>query len=368
MMMKYVNLWVIPYLIIIAGCFSAPPKNRSNAPVESLQERTVSNCNVSQVASEETQSIIWKAVWDRDEDEVIALNDGRDNYTFSNAVSVDGKDIKVLLADRHLSLLLDFPNQSSSNSGFVTDLGFNALYVKNSDEGHIIQADLHVVRREDFRKVYDSDKGTLSDFPVTQIEACYALTTQKVENTVISVEPQGNGWKDLDQIESLFTGRKVYQTISSSAWKASDESDTLTAQTAMHVELVDVLPDNRIPVNIAFKQSNLEFNNSTSSVRPSITGLRIPRIITGVEIPLLWDSLDNEIFNLGLEKKTLNPFELVFGFSGGTNDEQMDFTISIQINELSNQTPTEDADGDQAQSATQAETPQSVSLPADALE
>ncbi len=364
--MKCVNLWVIAYCTLVVGCSSSTTEDRPNALAETLQSNTVSNCHISRVVSEETQAIIWKAIWNEDRKEVIALDNDRDRdrYTFSEAMSVNDKDIKVLLSDRSLLSL------RRSYRVVGNDISFKVLYIKpsNSDEENMIQAELHVVKIEDLKKVHNEGEEILSDLPVSEAEACYTLLAQKVENTVVSVESIGEeGWKDPDKIKSLFDNREIYQTVSSSAWKSSDQSETLNAQTAMNVELIDIITDGRDPISIAFTQSNSEFNDPTSSVRPSIIGLEIP--ITGSGIPiignLMRDNLDDEIFNLDIKKKTLNPFELIFDFSGGRANNQVDFTVSVQTTEFlsqpedSNQATSQEIETQSIpQSNVQAETPQ----------
>ena len=365
--MKYINLWIITYFILVVGCASpTPPKDKPNALAETLQDKVSDNCDISQAASEETQGLIWKAIWNEDRNEVIALDNNRGSYTFSEAMSVNDKDIKVLLSDRSLLSLhrsyrsadIGVPASSTSN-----DISFKVLYIKpsNSDEENMIQTELRIVKIEDLKKVHNEGEEILSDFPTSETEACYTLIAQKVENTVVSVESIGEGWKDPDEIKDLFNNRETYRTVASSAWKAPNESDTLNTETAMSVELVDITTDNRNPISIAFKQTDSEFNSPTSSVRPSIRGLRIPT--TGSRIPvvgdLIRDRLDDEIFNLEIKKKILNPFELLFDFSGGRNNNQIDFTVSIQTtpqSEDSNQIASQKV---KTQPITQREAPQS---------
>ena len=45
-----------------------------------------------------------------------------------------------------------------------------------------------------------------------------------------------------------------------------------------------------------------------------------------------WNEFSDEIFNTRIKRKTLNLFEIIFGFSGGHGNEQMDFTVSVTQN------------------------------------
>ena len=215
------------------------------------------------------------------------------------------------------------------------------LYVKFLDDS-TMQVELHTIDKTNFEEVHKlasnrDNNDTLADYPITEMQGCYDVVAKKIENTSISVGSQGEGWRDAIQIERLFQNRDTYLTLSYGIYKStplsSTEDNTNSSEllrieeTSFYIELVDITGEGRPNIEVIFKEDDVEFNDS-KSLRPSIEGLGF-FLLPSISIDILWNDFSDELFNNHVSQKTLNPFEFVFGFSGGHGSEQMDFTVSI---------------------------------------
>ena len=350
--MKYVKIFLCFILFFETGCSSPSSQYQSDKKTSALPLRNINQtCDVSQTASEETQSIIWQALWNEDGSQIIGLKNDFNTYNFFKVLSVEGKDFDIVVPRKYLYFSHDMYDRSINSS-------LPLLYVKFLDDS-TIRAELHIINKTNFREIHAlasdrNNNNTLADYPITEMEGCYDLSARKVENTLVSVTSEGNGWRDDPaQMEQLFQDRDIYLTLSYGIYKSnslsstedkanSSEVDEVTEnpsellrieETSFYIELIDSTDDDRPNIHVAFKQNDVEFNDSDSLVRPSIGGLGFfhlsMEIVDIINFPGIWNDFSDEIFNNHISQKILNPFEIVFGFSGGHGSEQMDFTVSI---------------------------------------
>ena len=326
--------------ILVIGCAS-PERIEISDP--KILQRQLEQCIVDTPASADTQNNLWKPIWNEDQNAIEALANGtglRSLFTLNNAVSVENKDFQILISN--LDMIRIRQAQGDPNRQYLGDRDyFELLFLKNVDGTNpSFQIEIHQIdNQEDLLRVYEearSETKTLkeADFPTTKKEACYTIITDKIEPIAVTMnlEKEGEDWQDPEQIRNVFQNRRLLLTTTYGAWKATDQGD-LNVETAMYLELVDTTTENRDPVTLSFKQPNDQFNDPQSELAISeITGLNIPYF--DVSFPMIGrvspnNDLGNEIINAHIKRKTLNPFEVVFGFSGESNNGKAHFTFNI---------------------------------------
>ena len=332
--MKYIKVFVCFILFFETGCSSPSSQSPSDKKTSALPSRNVNRtCDVSQAASDETQSIIWQAIWDED-GQIIGLKNDFDAYYFSRALSVEGKDFDIVASRAYLRFPHDRYDRYFNNP-------IPILYVKFLDDS-TMQVELHTIDKTNFEEVHKlaskrNNSETLADYPTTKGEGCYDVIVRKMENTSIPVDSQGEGWRKATQIEDLFQDRDLYLTLSYGIYKSNASSSTEEdpsellhiEETSFYMEFIDSTDEGLPNIEVIFKGDDVELNDF-DSVRPSIKGLGSFNFsVDLVSFRGVWNDFSDEIFNNRISQVTLNPFEFVFGFSGGQGSEQMDFTISI---------------------------------------
>lgn len=349
--MKKINGLMILTLLSTVGC--STQTGTSPTELQALSKQ----CELDIPASQETQEIVWEAVWNRDQSQVIAFKKGEragERYTLANSVSVEYKEFQVLISDFDRDSLEMISNarqtfRPNTNNGSSTTSNarpyryFEVLFVENifPQESVYLIEQHRISNQQDMLNIYKAmkNKETLTQLPESQKEACFNVTAEAFEDIAINVTHEGgSGWQNPQHIQDVFQNRQVYLTTTYGAWRPS-EDESKRAETGLHIHMADDSNESRDPVTIAFKQLNREFNRPNAEVRYNITGLQIPRqlpVIGAVpdDLPnfISKNDLSDDVFNLLVQRKVLNPFEVIFDLSGGTGQEQMDFTVEITTN------------------------------------